>query len=646
MNNLHAAKKLANPLKIILLIAIVVAVMGFSFKTYTTHNSIKYFDPHADIVDVALHKQTVEQHLIANEPVRAIELVLYQEKIQGPTRFAMTLVDSDADVQIGYTEQTIDLKDLATTARFEFPDTESFSLTEYYFTLELLDQGKQVFVKATEEDYPEELYVNDLKVKQRLAFEAIYADQLLLGFFLLTSMLLIIALVLLMFPEQFSLKPEQAFVVIALIAGIAMTFISPAGQEPDGGDHILRAFDVSYGNITPIFGRANDNVVQMPINFSEFDDRILEPDVNKGLTHAYHLKNTYFASGEFDVQDYKYDEVYVPMTYYPQGLGFYLGRIMGWNAFNMIALARLLNLLAYILLTYLAIRKMPFQKDLMVAIALIPISIFQGASLSADPIIHGFSFLFVASVMAMATAKKPINLLRLVLPFLLLWVIVFAKPAYIALVLLFLAIPLRNFPKAVQGIIRIGLLVVASVGVAGVLYGFVSGMIHLNEGKPVYETQLDFVLHNLWPTLKIFLYTMDVSMFQYLSWLNILGWINYSLGLLIVAVPLYIVLIGLINQDDQIEWNIWQKLMFWGAFVGGLVAIFVGLYLFDDINSVGATIMLGAQGRYFIPLLILPFLGLRRPLRFERLQHISSRFAGISALILVYTMYTLTRLIY
>ena len=543
-------------------------------------------------------------------------------------------------------EKTVDLSDSATKVRFEFPDTETFSITEYYFTLKSLDTNRQITVKTTEKEYSEALYVNDQVSKGRLIFEAIYANYLLLGFFLMTLVLLAISLGLLIFPVHLKLKPEQIFIILALISGIAIAFISPAGQEPDGGDHILRAFDVSYGNITPILSRTFDENVQMPLNFSEFDDRVVQPERNQGLAHAEHLKNVYFSSGKSDFQNYKYNDNYSAMTYWPQGFGLYLGRVMNWNAFNTIELARILNLLIYILLTYLAIRKIPIFKNLMLVIALIPISIFQAGSLSADAVVNGFSFLFVALVINLSVQDKLINPLRLILPVLLLYITYLAKPAYIIMGLLILVIPFRKYPKLMTSILKYSSIVAVSAAFAAIIYGFASGNLMLAEGKAVYSTQLQFVLHNLYPTLQILIHTLDQNAFQYLTWLNMLGWINYSLSSLIIIVPLFIVLVGLADHNNYVHWNSWQKLMIWGSFLGSVAAIFVGLYIFDDVNDIAAPLMLGAQGRYFIPLLILPFLALERPIKFVKTHIIGSKIAGISGLLLVYTQYTLTRLIY
>jgi hypothetical protein len=128
------------------------------------------------------------------------------------------------------------------------------------------------------------MLIDGSQVKGRLIFKVEYTNNLFLSFALLTMLLLAVSLYILFFQKQISLRPEQYFLVLALLSGLVMTFIVPSGQEPDSGDHILRAFDVSYGNYKPLLGKVNDISIQMPDNFEIYDDTIIEPHLNLGLS--------------------------------------------------------------------------------------------------------------------------------------------------------------------------------------------------------------------------------------------------------------------------------------------------------------------------------------------------------------------------
>ncbi|NCA99388.1 MAG: DUF2142 domain-containing protein [Clostridia bacterium] len=645
----ETGKKIREGWRIVLLFVIVAIIMSYNYLVFTTNNSIEYVDPKSDLVEIPLAGQTIEQHFFANEPVRSVEFVVYRDPESKPVEFKLnaTLINYDTDENYGAIQKTVSLKDTATRVRFDFPDTLTVEINEFVVRLTSPDAGPSVYLQATENGYPESLVINREKLDDhRLTFKVQYSNNLMLAYFAFTLVVLTVSLFFLLYPQRVAtLKPHQFFIVLALISGIALAFISPSGQEPDVGDHILRSFDVSYGNITPVFRQTYDKKVQMPTNFSEFNDQVLEPGLNKGLARQQKLQNTYFATGESGVQDYRYKAKYSTVTYWPQGLGLYLGRTFGWNAFETIILARLFNLLVYIFLTQLAIKRLPMLKNTLMVIALIPIAVNQASTLSADGVLNGLSLLYVALVIQLATTRKPIRMINLIPSAICLYIVILAKPAYVLLALLYLVIPVKKLNPWLAGILKYVALISAGTVAAAVLFGFSAGWLKLAENKVFYASQLEFIMKNLLSTFKILVHTLDVSGYQYLSWLNMLGWINYSLGILIIAVPLYIVLVGL-AEEQPYDWSSWQRTALWGVFSLTIAGIFVGLYAFDVVNSIGASLMLGVQARYFIPVFILPFLAMRRPFVFTRPAGLTARLAGISGLMLTYTLYTLTRLIY
>ena len=639
----YSLKLNKNTLLIALLLVITVGFIAYNFKVFTTNNSIIYTDADTEVQTYSITDNKFQQQLISDEPIRAIELVLLQDTIQGPTKMAMTLYQSATNEQVAYCEKTVDLADLATKVRFEFPDTESFSVNEYYFTLESLDPGRKISVNINAREYQEHLIVKGEKIPGRIIFTAYYSNNLLFGFLCLTVILLVISLLFLLLPHQFTLKPEDMFFLLALVCGITIAFVSPSGQEPDGGDHILRAFDVSYGNLSQKF----DGIVQFPDNFGKFNDSIVQPGLNQGLGRSRDMMNVYFNPDLDTVHDYEYKSAYAVFTYFPQGFGLYLGRVFGLNAWNMLALARIVNLLFYILISYYAIRNIPAFKNLLLVIALLPMSIFQASSLSADPMINSFSFLFVALILRIFAQDKPVRLTQLILPALLLYICYVAKPAYIMLGIIVLIIPFSQYPKLMARVLRIASKIAVVGAFLVLLIGLVTGKLMLAEGKAVYETQMDFVTHNILQTIRIFLHTLNANFLQNITWLNMLGWINYNLGPLVILVPAFIILIGFLDQDERLTFNIWQKTAVWMSFMGCLAAIYIGLYIFDSKNnSVAAPLMVGVQGRYLIPLMILPFVAMKNQFKVIKGQYFSQRTAGVVGLMLVYTLVSLIQMIY
>ncbi len=632
--------------KWLFLIVLLAIVLIFNFKVFTTHNSIIYTDPKKEIDEISISDNQLAQHFTADEAVRAIEIVITEDDGLGPAQIKGQLAQTQTGTVLGESIQEAVFNENKAEIRFEFPETESFSLAEYTFQIESVDKSRKLYVSANANDYSEILYINGVPANYRFIFGVYYANTLLLGFFALFTLVLTVALLLLFFPKQIRLSEAQTFFIVALIAGIAMTFIVPSGQEPDGGDHILRSFDVAYGNLKPVFYRANDDTIQMPENFPIFNNEMIAPERNQGLARVQHMLATSFSPDLGQNDAFEYDAKYSTVTYIPQGIGLFLARLMAMNQYEMLSLARLFNLLFYIGLTSLAISIIPVHKNTLSFIALMPMSIFIASSLSADAMINGLSFLFIALILEMAMKPTQINLFKLILPFGMLYFIFMSKPAYIFLGLLVLLIPIKNYPRFIQKPIRF-LIIIAAAGFAAVVaWGFYSGLLMLNEGLPAYESQMEFVLHNIWPSFKIFLHTLDKSSLQYITWLNYLGWINYSMGILIIAVPAALLLIGLFDPAKQLSLTALQKIIVTTVFGITIAGLFYGLYIFDMVNDVGAPLMLGVQGRYFIPALILPFLALQSPVKLVHPEFFTSKAAGTAGVFLAYSVFTLTRLIY
>ena len=628
----------------------ILVILGITLLLYrsvfTSSNSIHYINPKAEIDMDNLTGHTIEQHFYANEAIRSISLTVYSEEGEFAVPITVNLYKTVSGELIGQGTQVATSINQAATVEFTFPDTESFALTEYNLQIESDKTGPILQVKTNVGNYDETLFMDGSQVKGRLIFKVAYTNNLFLGFALLTMILLAVSLYILFFQKQINLRPERYFLILALVSGLVMTFIVPSGQEPDSGDHILRAFDVSYGNYKPLLSKVNDRSIQMPDNFEIYDDTIIEPHLNLGLSRVQQMLTDQFDSDFGKNYDYRYKKQYSTLVYLPQGLGLYLGRIWDLNEFNMLSLARLFNLLTYIGLTYISIKIMPVFKTFMLAVGLLPMSIYQASSISADAIINGFLFLFIALIVQLTLQAKKTSLLQLVLPSFLLYIVYLAKPAYLPVALLIFIIPVATYQRLSARILRILIFLGITVSIAGLLFAFSSGRLMLAEGNPVYPDQLTFVLHNLIPTVRIFLHTLSQNAVQYLVWLNTLGWLTYSLGFLVFAIPIFLVWVGLVDRAESIELSLVQKLLILLALGGTVAAIFIGLYIYDDVNEIGGSLMLGVQGRYFIPLFILPFFLIKSPVKITKDPFFTHRVAGFSGLALTYSALTLIRMIY
>jgi uncharacterized membrane protein len=106
------------------------------------------------------------------------------------------------------------------------------------------------------------------------------------------------------------------------------------------------------------------------------------------------------------VANYTPVNLYSCVPYLPAGILVRLGRSLTGSPVDLMYWGRVGNLLFYLLMVWWAMRILPgFQLPIAV-IALMPMALCQGASLSADAVTFGISFVFAAYVLSLALSER------------------------------------------------------------------------------------------------------------------------------------------------------------------------------------------------------------------------------------------------
>jgi hypothetical protein len=134
-----------------------------------------------------------------------------------------------------------------------------------------------------------------------------------------------------------------------------------------------------------------------------------------------------------------------PVSYIPQVVAYWLGEALGWSPLALFYLGRLSGLAAAIGLTFLAIRRMPFHQYGLCALALLPTMAFTRSTLDADQVTNGLCFLFVASILSVATKTDRIGLRTILCLAAIAFLAAQAKTAYFVLVALAFAVPVDRY---------------------------------------------------------------------------------------------------------------------------------------------------------------------------------------------------------
>lgn len=419
------------------------------------------------------------------------------------------------------------------------------------------------------------------------------------------------------------INPQTAFLIIGLIYGLGFLLATPAFQVPDEYEHFYRALYVSEGHIVPE-KLGNISGVYVPESVKTTSNTVNEEWHSfimdrKNKTDLAPLLDLPFNSKNMVFEDISRIAVitYSPVPYLISAFAIDIGKLFNLSPLVLLYIGRLANLLAWIFLTYLAIRITPVHKWVFLMLALIPMTLFEAASLSADSFLLGLSFLIIAIFFKFAFDgdKKKISIKDIYILFILLLLIALAKSNYFLLLFLIFLIPKEKFGNRKNIFLVTGFLFLAIGAVVGIWYLLTKGLYVPIVPQVSISGQLTYILGDpfRFPYVLINTFIERGLSYQLLFVGNF--WLDIPLPMWWLGT--YLITIIPVALLDKNKMNITrnQKLISAVIFIVNFIAACALVYI--TWTSVGQNIIDGIQGRYFIPILPLLFLLLYRIRDFE-----------------------------
>jgi uncharacterized membrane protein len=197
-----------------------------------------------------------------------------------------------------------------------------------------------------------------------------------------------------------SLKPEWAFAALSLVFGAALVVLTPPFESPDEDAHLRRAYSLSLGHLVAIKrGDYTGDYLPAAVNKLRSHFAYLSGRPEQKTTRAQILASD--VSVEPDSSEFvafSNAAVHPPLPYIPQALGVAIARAITPSVLASLYAGRVLNLLAAVALTFLAIRRTPVGKWAMAVFGLLPMSLALTASLSPDAVTNALCLLFLAQI--------------------------------------------------------------------------------------------------------------------------------------------------------------------------------------------------------------------------------------------------------
>lgn len=414
---------------------------------------------------------------------------------------------------------------------------------------------------------------------------------------------------------------EKVFVVIAALIGLMYTFVVPPFGVPDEQSHYLKAYSLSESHIF-----SQSDAIGDFVSVKNGDAELYNTMAPYNQNYVHEMNNIDFSISGYqcvryflkkapaaDDQDYtRLDyfsqmNAYSPLAYVAPALGISIGELIHLKPILIFYLARLMNLALFILLLYFALKLMPFGKMILFGVAMLPMTMHQAASLSADCVVNAVSFFFIAYCLYAAYKLEKIRFRDVAALLVSAIVIANIKYAYFPLFLLIFIIPRSKFRNLKTYLISMATVAVPAVASWGI-WALKTKKYYAVGNTTLTAAQISANTHYIFAHFPAYihlaLHTMTQAFQDYvmmmigqrLLWLNIQ--INYSLVICFILLIVFAAFVGY-ESDPKITKSTRILSIVASVLIMGLVMT----SMFVTWTPKSLDVIQGVQGRYLLPFL-------------------------------------------
>lgn len=415
----------------------------------------------------------------------------------------------------------------------------------------------------------------------------VYASVLLIGSILLAK----------------RLDYSKAWLVFGCMLAIGWIIVMPYARVPDEETHFFRIYEISQGHMLTESGMdGGDQTLGrwMPGNL-DMDIRTHYTTFRDVIDH----RNIVLDRENEVWYSFPNMALYSPISYLPQVIGVYLADIITDNVLGIIYAGRLFGLLITLFLFYYALKLLPFKKECMFLILMLPMVFQEMVSLSADSFINalalfmtGFSLSLIFDFSDGGSRKimrRELAVLWIATPLMGL-----CKVVYIPLCFLLFLLPVGLFNNKKQKLIHtVGPVAVAMV--LNLLWTVVG-----NIGESASHEQMAYILQHPYEFIKIAYRTLLI--FGHDVLMEFMGSNMGGLNIAVNELPLLfllgvIVVLAVVPEKDGGRFG--RNLKIWTTLIWMAILAMTWGSMYLGYNEVGNNLITGFQGRYLIPIAFL-----------------------------------------
>lgn len=420
---------------------------------------------------------------------------------------------------------------------------------------------------------------------------------------------------------------QLLFLIVFIPAFTVIIAHFPTAWGLDESVHIARAYQVSEGNLYPdpldgkykYGGYLPDSLIA-----AMQEGRATEAQIRKDMPYyeaARHdgasldtlkvLEDMPLNSRGRSLFIFGTTGPYTPIVYGPSALGFFIGRVMDMSVIQAVTLAKVFQALTYVIIVYsaLGLIKRTRAKWIVFIVACLPASVFQVATINADVFTNLAIILYLSIIVRIFTLQRTMKTRDEVILYVSMGLVALTKPSYALALLLVFFIPRAAYGNErkmyVSKIISFAVasLLFLGVSIRGLIYSDTNALNFTQEqiANMSLSGQIWFILQYPSAALR----ALNNTIIELSN-----GWTHSlmsTVGNNIVGPPYpLIVLLSIAMIISSLYFVSMRKTQALAlAVVSILSALAVIVILYGTVNEIGAGLILGVQGRYFIPIILM-----------------------------------------
>lgn len=457
--------------------------------------------------------------------------------------------------------------------------------------------------------------------------------------FIAMAIILVVGIFLINYYSLHDIELYKVVFIMILLIALMAAFTNPILDGPDEEEHLVRALLISEGDLFPQY-------IDNSFHSNQFVDDLLNNRFSTFLDAT-------VSNQPMDTADSTFYGAFVHNPFFAYlllSLGVLLANLFSLSAVWAMWLPRFFCVLIYAFCAAIAVKKAPYGKILFIAMACIPLALFQASVISIDYLINGLALIIISHILYFFKYPDKITNKDILIYLVLCILIGLCKNTCFIFILFLLFLPIKKL-KNKKIFLYCVIAVIVSVVIALLWSKFYANPNYLNSWRLSYMVtahvnstlQIDFIFNHIPYALSVILSNVFGDFIQNLIYLNGFSFPHDNFFQFSpIMGNLYLVFLGFLflfyPLDEKLSINLrLSSLILSFIFILGTVIIF---YL--TWTPVGGSSVLGLQTRYYIPVyFIFPYI-LNLSSKFNLNKFLSSKFNldnfSIDKMVIVFTI--------